>query len=217
MRRWACWLCLLLAGGAAAQAPSWFDAGRPSVQAQQAVALLADAASHGLDARDYDAAALQLALDQAQQGVSAAAAEALAQALTLAMQRYLGDLHLGRIDPRRIHHDFDIARREPFDAARLLQQMTPDAAARAAAPQIPLYQHLRVQLARLRALGDDPAWGQPLPALPAAGRGAAKLEPGRDWSGVPRLADRLLALGDLQRAAVPPPRYEGALVDGRSS
>ena len=213
MRRWACWLCLLLAGGAAAQAPSWFDAGRPSVQAQQAVALLADAASHGLDARDYDAAALQLALDQAQQGVSAAAAEALAQALTLAMQRYLGDLHLGRIDPRRIHHDFDIARREPFDAARLLQQMTPDAAARAAAPQIPLYQHLRVQLARLRALGDDPAWGQPLPALPAAGRGAAKLEPGRDWSGVPRLADRLLALGDLQRAAVPPPRYEGALVD----
>ena len=220
MLRWCWWLCLLFTAGAgaAADAPSWFDADRPSAQAQQAVALLADAASHGLDPRDYDAAALQLALDRAQQGVSAATAASLAQALTLAMQRYLGDLHAGRIDPRRIHHDFDIARREPFDAAAALRLMAPDAAVRAAVPQIPLYQQLRVQLARLRALGDDPAWRQPLPALPAIGRGAPKLEPGQDWSGVPRLADRLVALGDLQATAPPlesPParRYDAALVD----
>ena len=217
MLRWAWLPCLLLAAGAAAQALPWFDAGRPSAQAQQAVVLLADAASHGLDPRDYDAAALQRALDQAQQGMSATAAEALAQALTLALQRYLGDLHDGRIDPRRIHHDFDLARREPFDAARLLQRMAPDAAARAAAPQLPLYEQLRGQLARLRALGDDPAWRQPLPPLPAARRGAPKLEPGQDWAGVPRLADRLLALGDLPAAAAPPresppaPRYDAAL------
>jgi len=56
MRWW--WILCLLAGSAlAADETVWFDAGRPRVQAQQAVDLLADAASHGLDPRDYDAAA----------------------------------------------------------------------------------------------------------------------------------------------------------------
>ena len=56
----------VFAGRAAAdQMPLWFDAGRPSAQAQQAAELLADAASHGLDPRDYDSAALQQALSRA--------------------------------------------------------------------------------------------------------------------------------------------------------
>ena len=32
---------------------SWFAGGRPSVQAQQAIELVTDAASHGLDPHDY--------------------------------------------------------------------------------------------------------------------------------------------------------------------
>ncbi len=218
MLRWGlllCLLCLPWARAAAADVSPWIEAGRPSAQAQQAVALLADAASHGLDPRDYDAAALQHALAQTQQEGPAAATDALAQALTLAMQRYLGDLHHGRIDPRSLHRDFGVARREPFDAARLLHELAPDAAVRAAAPQVPLYQQLRVQLARLRALSGDPAWREPLPPLPpGAGRGAAKLAAGQEWIGLPRLAERLAALGDLQpTAAAPPLRYDAALVD----
>ena len=211
MRWW--WILCLLAGPAlAADEPVWFDAGRPSVQAQQAVDLLADAASHGLDPRDYDAAALQQALARAQPGLPPEAAARLGQALTQAMQRYLGDLHDGRIDPRLIHHDFDVARRAPFDAAQLLRSLPPDAAVRAAVPQLPLYEQLREQLARYRARAGDAAWRQPLPPLPAAGRGAPKLEPGQVWAGVPLLAERLAVLGDLPPAALPP-RYEGALVD----
>ncbi|HOM12151.1 MAG TPA: L,D-transpeptidase family protein [Rubrivivax sp.] len=216
MRKWILlcmlfMLCLRLA--AAADTALWLDAGRPSVAAQQAVALLADAASHGLEPSDYDAAALQRALAQAAQGLSPQAAEALAQALTPAMQRFLGDLHDGRIDPRRIHHDFGLARRAPFDAAAALRDMTPEAAVQAAVPQLPQYAQLREQLAHYRTLAGDAAWAQPLPPLPAARRGAPKLEPGQDWAGVPRLAGRLAALGDLPSDARRPARYEGELVD----
>ena len=219
MRGWWLILCLLAGPALAADEPVWFDGGRPGAQAQQAVELLADAASHGLDPRDYDSAALQQALLRAQAGLPPEAAASLGQALTLALQRYLGDLHDGRIDPRRIHHDFNVARREPFDAAQLLRRLPPAAAVRAAVPQLPLYEQLREQLARYRALADDAAdaWRRPLPPLPAARRGAPKLEPGQDWPGLPRLADRLAALGDLPPAAARPLRYEGGLVDAVKS
>ena len=202
----------VFAGRAAAdQMPLWFDAGRPSAQAQQAAELLADAASHGLDPRDYDSAALQQALSRAQHGVSADAAARLEQALTLAMQRYLDDLHHGRIDPRHIHHDFNTVRK-PFDAALLLRTRTPDAAVRAAVPQLPQYGQLRELLAQYRALAGHAAWRQPLPPLPAAARGAARLQPGQDWAGLALLAERLVALGDLPAAAaLPPLRYDAAL------
>ena len=117
------------------------------------------------------------------------------------MQRYLGDLHDGRIDPRSIHHDFNASQRAPIDAAQLLRDLPPDAAVRAAAPQLPLYGQLRELLTRYRALADDAAWRLLLPPLPAASRGAAELEPGQDWTGLPLLADRLVALGDLAAAA----------------
>ena len=165
--RWWLILCLLAGPVLAADEPVWFDAGRPSAQAQQAVELLADAASHGLDPRDYDSAALQQALARAQPGLSADAAARLEQALTLAMQRYLGDLHDGRIDPRSIHHDFNASQAPALRCgAAAAQPAAPPAAVRAAVPQLPLYEQLREALARYRALADDPAWRQTLPPLP---------------------------------------------------
>ena len=210
--------CIL---AAAAELP-WFEGGRPGAQAQQAVDLLAAAASHGLDPNDYDAAALRQALSRAHQGPApdAASAARLDQALTTAMLRYLGDLHDGRVDPRRIHHDFEADRRQPFDAARALQEALRarrlDDAVQQAAPSLPLYDQLREVLARYRALTDHPAWRTSLPPLPKPARGAPKLEPGQTWSGLALLADRLVALGDLPApaAAAAPARYDGVLVDG---
>ncbi len=218
-------LCLVVGAASAAEELPWFEGGRPGVQAQQAVELLAAAPSHGLDPRDYDAAALQQALARATQGAppDAAAAARLDQALTTAMQRYLGDLHDGRVDPRRIHHDFNAERRQAFEAARALQDALRarrlDDAVRQAVPQLPLYDQLREALARYRALADHPAWRMPLPPLPKAVRGTPKLEPGQEWAGVTLLADRLVTLGDLPaQAAVPgPARYDGSLVDGVKS
>jgi hypothetical protein len=85
------------------EARLWVDtAGQPTPLAQQALALLADAASHGLDARDYGLPVLQ------QQAGAADAAT-----LQAALLRYLRHLHEGRaLAPARPAG----LRREPFDA-----------------------------------------------------------------------------------------------------
>ncbi|WP_454731359.1 MULTISPECIES: L,D-transpeptidase family protein [Cupriavidus] len=207
------------AGALAAEAGLWFAQGRPVAEAQQAVDSLADAAADGLEPDDYGAAALRRALAQAQDGPPLApdAAAGLDRALTAAMERYLADLHGGRIDPRQIHENFSGAADARFDAAAYLRAAVaahrlPEAV-RQAAPSFPLYGALRDALARYRALAASPAWQAPLPPLPAR-----KLAPGAPYAGAPALAQRLAALGDLPAGqpagAAPPARYEGALVDG---
>ncbi len=160
-------------------------------RAAEAVALLADADSHGLDPADYGAATLARAL---QAGTPAAA---LAPRLEAALQRYLQHLHAGRIDPHAIHHDFRPVRRPPFDAAAVLQQALaggrlPDAVA-AALPPLPTYGLLRDALARCRTLASHPAWASALPPLPRAG----KVEDLATWPGTTALRARLAAWGDL--------------------
>ncbi|WP_251971677.1 L,D-transpeptidase family protein [Sphaerotilus microaerophilus] len=222
-----------------ASASPWFDAGRPSARSHEALALLADAPSHGLRAEDYGLAALHEAVAQAgRQPADAATADALARALDAALRAYLGDLREGRVDPRQLHHDFEPPRRDPAaDPAVLLQAALARGrlaeAVRDATPRLPQYEQLRGALARYRSLAGHPAWQQPLPKLPAAQRGRPRtLEPGGDYAGLARLAERLIALGDLAAAdaapwlapaapsgaasaavsAPPHARYEGALL-----
>ena len=215
-------LCLF-AGSSMAQTtqatqPLWLDGDRPGPQASQAVELLAASASHGLVPQDYNASALEKAVAQAAaQGPApqAAAMVRLDQALTTAMTRYLHDVHLGRVDPQKIHHNFSAPQREAFDAAAYLQtavaaQRLPEAAAEAA-PHLPLYAKLRDALARYRQQVNQPVWRQPLPPLPGGLRG--KLAPGQSYAGLTVLAGRLAALGDMAKDATVPARYEGPLVD----
>lgn len=183
------WMTLLALLPTLAGAAGWVEASRATPLAREAVALLADAGSHGLAPADYDAAVLTLALEAPLPGFDAR--------LEGALQRYLHDLHFGRVDPRTIHHDFRPVRRAPFDAAAVLQQALAsgrlvDAVARAA-PPFPTYGALREALQRYRALGAHPAWATPLPALPTSG----KVEVLEAWAGAPQLRDRLRVLGDL--------------------
>ena len=214
------WLPLLLAGGPARAdaAGPWFDGDRPGPQAGQAVQLLRDAASHGLQPQDYAAAALQQALDRAALGPApdADSARHLGEGLTLALQRYLNDLHRGRVDPRALRIDFEPADRAAFDAASLLQDALRSGRMAElpseAAPRLPLYGQLRGELARYHALASDAAWHAPLPPLPGAPGRAGKLEPGQPYAGTRQLAQRLAALGDLPPGMPLPARYEGPLV-----
>lgn len=213
-------LLLCIGSATAADGLSWFDNGRPGPQARQAVELLATAASHGLEPQDYAAGALQQAVTQASKSPEPGPATIarLEQALTLAMQRYLADVHGGRIDPQQIQRSVDPPRREAFDPAAYLQaalaaHRLPDAA-REAAPRLPVYERLREALARYRTLVDHPAWRRSLPPLPLGQRGrAGKVEPGQAYAGLALLAQRLIALGDLAPDAPAPPLFEGPLVD----
>ena len=219
--RGAVFALMLCPGLAAAQDLAWFEQGRPSPQARQAVELLAAAAAHGLDPQDYAVGALQQALAQAATGPwpDPASVEFIETTLTRAMQRYLQDVHGGRIDPRQLRQRYEPVRREAFDAAATLQaalaaRRLPEAA-REAAPRMPLYDRLREALASYRALGEPEAWRVPLPPLPAARRGATgKVEPGQSWAGLAPLAQRLVVLGDLAAGVIDEGRYSGNLVDG---
>jgi len=208
-------LAALLTGfatGALAQ-PLWFANGKPTPAAQQAVAALANAPADGLDAEDYDANMLRDAVAKAANGpaLPPEAADRLDGALTAAMQRYLSDLHRGRVDPRKVGANFNIAEEKPFDPdgylrAALAANRLP-AAIREAAPSFPLYGTLRDALARYRALATQPYWKSPLPALPER-----KLTEGKPYDGLPALAQRLTALGDLPAGTPVPATYTGPLV-----
>jgi L,D-transpeptidase YcbB len=202
----------------AADPPLWFEFGRPTADARLAIDILSSAAMQGLELADYQADALARRLAQISQD-SAAGDSQRAQfdaALTAAMQRYLADLRDGRVDPQRIHADFDGARKVPMDTAQLLRDAVANHrlldALREAQPHPPMYAALVQALARYRALPDQQAWNTRLPPLP--GR---KLVSGQAYPGLPLLARRLQALGDLPASTQLPDRFEGAVVNAVQS
>lgn len=153
--------------------------------------VLARAAEQGLDPRDYEAAS--------------------PEQLPAAVQRYVSDLNNGRIDPRSVHARFDGSRKPRLDAAAWLRDAVASGNVatplRGAEPHLPMYAALKQALAQYRALGAHAAWHQRLP-LP----GRKKLVEGEAYTGLPALAQRLHALGDLPAGAAETERYEGALV-----
>ena len=197
---------------------TWFRQGVPTAQARSAVMILSEARQEGLRPEDYQADVLAAALRSFSErpAPDAARARRVDQALTLAMERYLRDLHSGRIDPREIHEIFDGGSHQPFDARTILRDALAQdrllQAVREAAPRFPLYPALRKALAHYVALERDPAWRAPLPPLP--GR---KLEAGQPYAGIAQLAERLIRLGDMPAGVPIADRYEGAVVEGVKS
>ena len=86
----------------------WLRQGKPLPVALDAVRILQQAGDEGLDPRDYSAPDLTKAVNQAQSGLSASAQIVLANALDLAMRRYLHDLHYGRVDPASVYANFNV-------------------------------------------------------------------------------------------------------------
>ena len=218
-RRWARpagWLgaCLLALIAPLAQAQAlWLDdAGRPRPAAHQAVRWLTDAASHGLLPQDYDAAGLAQAVRQADaQPLPSEATAPFDAALTSHVLDYLRDLRHGRVDATQqlgAHYNSATAPAPDLTAALrdAVSRGQPDDAQRAAWPPWPPYVDLHKALGRYRALGDHPAWQARLPALPGG-----RLQAGQAWAGVPTLAARLQALGDLPAPATTTGTYTAAL------
>ncbi len=207
-------------------APAWTDAaGRPTRQAQEALATLADAASDGLDARDYRAAELAAAAAALQSAPTPDAARAFDFALDGALQRFLRELHAGRLDARSVGFRVPPRGQRPEAPAHTADARAAGRiadAVRDARPALPQYAALRALLARWRAIAADPDASTPLPA--ALPKKQKSIRPGDAWDGVPALRRRLAAWGDLAResAAEPPSPadapaavslYDGALVD----
>ncbi len=201
----------------AADAPSWFDRQGPTPAAHQAFELLASAAADGLEPSDYGVEVLRASLASPGGGPETTAdwAASLNAMLHTAVRRYVSDLRYGRVDPQQLG-----AKYSPVGGAlapdavlhsAIADDQLPDLARRAA-PRSAEYESLRQTLAAYRAMAGHPAWQQELPPLPSG-----KLAPGQAYGGVSRLTARLIVLADLPVGTLPPPRYEGSLVDGIKS
>ena len=192
-------------------APLWLPGGSaPSAMLTE----LAEAASHGLDATDYDVAWLSSEVRTIQAGDYTPVRIARTDvALTVSFVRFLSDLHRGRVSPERAGFKFGNDQK-PLDFASLLRDgMTTERwhdIVVAAEPSFPLYRRLEEALARYRTLATVPL--APLPALPT---GKRKIAPGENYAGVAALTQRLRLMGDLPAKASAPTddRYQGALVD----
>ena len=198
--------------GPIAYEPAWFDGDAPRKQANDAVHLLADAKAQGLDPADYDAPWLQARLEVAARTRLPPGEHAqLDAALTIAVFRYLTDLHRGRIDPRSLGWALDVAPKRSYDLSSVLRDaMARDALTAMVAeaePRLPIYQRLKTTLAAYRRLAQDASL-RPLPEQET-------LQPNQPYEATTALAHLLAALGDLPVGTqVAPDRYDGALVAG---
>jgi len=198
--------------------PMWLDvANRPNQAADDALALLGDAATHGLNPADYQArelAAVAAVLKAGTPPVDHAVLAEFELRLSLGMLRYLRDLHVGRVDPRAMRfgvpsrteeHDFAVVLRSALADGGLLQK------AAEMAPALAQYRSLRAALARYRSLAAAPA----LPPLPAIER---SIRPGDPFAAARALHRRLVAVGDLPASETmpddAPSTYSGMLVEG---
>jgi L,D-transpeptidase YcbB len=193
-------------------APAWFDASGPKPEATTALAELAAAPAHGLDAAEYGSEWLAAEMRSIGSGDRAAVVARTDVAMTRAMLRYLIDLHSGRVAPKAV--GFRLPARDASDAsARLREALSagriPEAVA-AAEPSFAIYARLKQALARYR----DLALRQyaPLPDV-------WSVAPGEFYAGTRGLHERLRMLGDIPNDAPPPAteRYEGAVVGGLRS
>lgn len=170
--------------------------------------LLDDAEADGLHPPDYGVGRLDSLARAGGEDPSTIAR--LDVGLSLAAYRYLRDLHVGRVDPRRIgfriqdqsdEHDFVALLRTAIDDAGI------EAAATALTPALPHYRRARAALARYRQLESE--WpDQPLPSR-------IRLEPGQRSRLVPDLWRRLQLIGDLAgQSPSGDSIYRGPIVEG---
>jgi hypothetical protein len=190
----------------------WLPGGRPGALARQAVALLADAASQGLDPQDYQAQPLAQAVAQAAQAPASAgrgggpalpAAEQPGPALSARAARRPGEPAAVAAELRRPRA---AASTPPRCCSRPLppagwpkRPRPPPRAPRCTAParnpgQLPGPGHARGLAAALPALPASRQKGRP-----------PKLEAGQAWAGLDLLRQRLQLLGDLDPRPPRPP------------
>ena len=196
--------------------PVWVRDGAPSDAARAAIAVLQNAAAKGLDPEDYDGSrwANRLAgLRPAAAQPSDSAMVRFDLALTVSLMRYISDSRLGKVNPKLLDIGFDTGTKQSNLANVLLDRVVNAKDVRGALeqmePPFPGYWRTQKALQAYIVLAQTES-GEPLPAT------KKPIEPGDSYSGIARLRQLLLRLGDLQPSASVTDGsqiYEGALVD----
>jgi murein L,D-transpeptidase YcbB/YkuD len=195
---------------------SWVKGMEPTPQAREVIALLLQADQKGLSADDYDGRQWSVRLNKlkpATRQPSEADAVRLDLALTVCTMRYISDLHIGKVNPKRLAFALDDESKK-YDLAEFLKDHVAGAGnvtevLAQVEPSYPGYRHTLQALQTYVELAkrDD---GEQLPAVKKV------IVPGDTYAGVPRLTRLLRLVGDLPPDAnvpVDPPVYAGPLVE----
>jgi L,D-transpeptidase YcbB len=193
----------------------WSHSGKPTAQALELIGILEDADQKGLDHKDYDGARWpgRLQALQSPGGSTELALVSFDVALTVSAIRYGSDLHLGKVDPKVLHKDFD-PEREKHDAGAFLWKNVVGAqsvkeALKSIESTYPLYQRELVALQRYAQMAKDEV-PDPLPQV------KKPIAPGQEYEATGKLIRRLEFLGDLPPATSIPDSqsYAGDAVEG---
>ena len=178
---------------------------------KDALQRLTNAEAEGLRPEDYGATQLDSLARQtgAKDNADPQTVARLDAGLSLALLRYLRDIHLGRVNPRSIGLNIN-APNERHDYVMLLggaaREGSLDDVVAELAPPLAQYRLVRDALTKYRKLASDSLGDTPL-------RIPVPLKVGAPVPGLDALARRLVLMGDLSGAAASYPRYEGALLD----
>jgi L,D-transpeptidase YcbB len=194
---------------------AWTHAGKPTAQARELIAILDDAEEKGLDSRDYDGGRWNGRIKSLD---GAAVPNESTQvkfdvALTVSAMRYISDLHLGMVDPRILHRDFD-PQVHKYDLAEFLHRQVILAASvkdalQEVEPLFPGYRRTLGALHKYLQLAKDEV-PDPLPPV------KKPVDPGQNYEALGKLAARLKFLGDLPATANLPQdsqAYQGEIVE----
>ena len=189
---------------------AWTRDGKPTAQATRMIELFGDSAKKGLRPEDYDTSQWPERVQQmdhirSSHDSSDQASSTIAQfdvAMTVASMRYLGDLHLGRVNPQALNFDIDVpARRAQFDLPTLVNDQLVDAddvttLVNSVEPNNPIYKSTEDALSRYVDLAKQES-AQPQQPLPAVGKA---ISPGGSYPAIAQLAQKL-AFEDGNQAA----------------
>ena len=200
----------------AGYALSWTHDGVATNQAQAVIEILEAAAAKGLNAEDYDGsrwAARLASLSRVDARPSEKDLDEFDLALTVSLMRYMSDLRLGRANPGLFRSQVDIETRKNdlpgFLRERVLSAPSVQDALNELEPPYEGYRRTEQALQRYLALAREDH-GDLLPVT------EKPVDPGRPYSAVAQLTDRLRRLGDLpedQPVALESGIYAGPLVD----
>jgi murein L,D-transpeptidase YcbB/YkuD len=195
-------------------APAWLHNRQATPQALLIISALENSGHKGLNPEDYDASLWPARLGALK--AAPADTDTSAQfdaALTVSLLRYLSNLRVGRMNPKRYRFDLDIGQQH-YDLPQFLVQKiltadnVPDVLSMVE-PQYLGYKRTMDALQAYLALAAQNN-GSPLPDV------ARSVKSGDPYSGIVQLSQRLRLLGDLPSSVHPGMTstvYEGPLVD----
>ncbi len=175
--------------------PFWIRDGVPRRETRDLLLAISEAGSKGLDPGDYDYALLDLEVGRLEAGevLPPDRVGLLDSALSIALFRYVSDLHIGKINPANLSYGFNIEPKK-YDLAKRVREMVEQdhilEGALEAEPRYPLYWRLQRALNRYQVLA---ATNTDIEAVPEV----KKLTVYDPYDGVRQLAARLRVEGDL--------------------